>query len=253
MAVQPYLRATSHEVSAYPASRRSSTPIYINGRNKFHNNDPITCCSGGGVHGCGCGCKGCNCRFGNFNKNDSTRQVYPGQGGGRQEVSTLYDSTNLTQLSTSTSSFGSSRSGSVSSGSSPTGLEARAQYIDHYVAAVGTHFNGYSLEEEEDGHGAWQRFGVSPADSMAHMNSSGIIPGLQDSSELAISGNLSATRGMLDSYTSSWPYHSDATSEVIANVGAMFNSQRNHMLRPLQLSPDCRHSGNTSICSRCVH
>ncbi|KIW63170.1 hypothetical protein PV04_10036 [Phialophora macrospora] len=148
-----------------------------------------------------------------------------------------------------------------SDGSLDGSLDARGHFGGHHAASVYINGTGHQFaasEEEEDGHLAWADF-ISPPDSLDHISfeqdSSGmVIPGLLDDSALAARGSGIGIddRSLLNSeYESSFAQPSATASQVLTGVGTAF---ANHFLvRPLRLTPECRHSSNTPICARCMH
>jgi len=149
----------------------------------------------------------------------------------------------------------------VSNGSFDNSFEARGHFGGHHVASTTINGIGHQFaatEEEEDGHDAWRLF-VSPANSLDHLSfdedSSGmVIPGLMDDSTLAAhgSGIDIDERSILSSdYESSFVQPSATASEVLPGIGAAF--QHHFLVRPLRLTPECRHTINTPICARCAN
>jgi hypothetical protein len=144
--------------------------------------------------------------------------------------------------------------------------QARGHFGGHHAASVYINGTGHQFatdeEEEEDDRHPWADF-ISPPDSLDHISfeqdSSGmVIPGLLDDSALAARGSGIGIgigiddRSILNSeYESSFVQPSATASQVLTGVGAAF---ANHfVVRPLRLTPECRHSNSTPSCARCMH
>ncbi|KIX97501.1 uncharacterized protein Z520_06953 [Fonsecaea multimorphosa CBS 102226] len=212
-------------------------------RHNSNNQTPIApCCSGGGHHGCGCGCPGCWCRLRMHFKDEANREVYGGQGGRGHGYRSGMPSPGIGGLDrASSSSFESSSPHSSSNGSFDNSFEASAPLDGHHPAAaaavsaaaasVNTHDAQLILEPDEDGPHPWHSFVErrTASSSLDHIgDSSGmIVPGLNDDSALTRGSRSSvADRSTLSSqYEPSFmPQQNSATaSQIVAQAGAAFD------------------------------
>ncbi|OCT46187.1 hypothetical protein CLCR_01333 [Cladophialophora carrionii] len=150
-----------------------------------------------------------------------------------------------------------------SNGSLDNSIGASGHFGGHPAASLYINGMGHQFgpaEEEDDDNPRWADF-ISSGNSLDHMSfdqdSSGmVIPGLLDDSALATRGSgigiAIDERSILSSeYESSFPQPSATASQVLTGVGTVF---ANHFLvRPLRLTPECRHSVDRPICARYMH
>ncbi len=162
-------------------------------------------------------------------------------------------------------SVGTDDSRFLSDGSFDNSYEAHGPLDGHHIATTNIVGAGHQFavsEEEEDGHRAWDHFGVSPTNSLDHLffeeeDSSGMImagAGDMDDSMTAVRGSITISddRTMLNNeYESLFEPPSATASQVLPGVGAAFGPH--FVTHPLRLSPECRHSINHNICTNCTH
>ncbi|KAJ9614259.1 hypothetical protein H2200_002395 [Cladophialophora chaetospira] len=197
-------------------------------------------------------------------KEKANRAEYPGEGGRqfvpRPEVDLL---NRASSLGTSPASVRTDDSRFLSDESFDNSYEVNGQFNGHHTAGVNITGIGHQFagsEEEEDGHHAWPLF-ISPTNSLAHIpheddDSSGmVIPGLEmDDSTLAMRGsdaNYDQRSVLSSEYETSFVQPSPTASQVLTGAGTAFENF--FLVRPLRLTPDCRHSINNPICAHCMH
>ncbi|OAP55687.1 hypothetical protein AYL99_09839 [Fonsecaea erecta] len=177
------------------------------------------CCSGAGHHGCGCGCPGCWCRLLTHFKDESNRETYGGQGGGRRRQHhldmTSPAGTNRSDGVSSPSSFNSSSPSATTSGSLNSGFGAPASLVRHRPAASAVIINDtrhtvLESDPDEDSPHPWHTFVESPiSSSLDHMSLS------------------TGDRSILSSQHESSLVHeqrsSASASQIIAQAGAVFD------------------------------
>lgn len=210
-----------------------------------------TCCSDGHVHGCGCDCRSCSCRYKPF-KDESNRNAYNGQGG--IEIS-RGDMSDYSMRASSFNSNDSDQSHLMNNSYEVQGpLNDRLatetirqnNYMHRSTAAIEiptTAFNSY--DEDED---PWPHF-ISPGSSPAFDDSPGEFESMEGSSMINwTGGSNSGDASSLSTYDSAFTRHSMTISQAVAFTGTSFPVNNF-----LPLTPDCRHERTRQMCRHCIH
>lgn len=228
----------------------AATPNHQNNKGTNH-----TCCSGDGVYGCGCRCRGCTCRYQPL-KNESNRNAYTSEGG-------------IDIPSVGTSDYdmrGSSLDSDISGQSQILNNSYEVQdpihdrlatdnfhETDHMHRATAAIRNVTAVfpSDEEDEH-PWRQF-ISPSQSLQAPSddSSGMVFENMEGSSMMMEPDESdnGVASSLSHYESAFPRHSMTISQIITGTGESFPIPNNF----LRLTPECRHERTRQMCKLCIH
>jgi hypothetical protein len=212
-----------------------------------------TCCSGGHVHGCGCGCPSCICpRYRPF-KDESNRNAYTGQGGldiPRGDMSDYDMRASSLNSNDSDQSHLTNNSYEVRGPINDrlaTETIHQPNYMQRATAAIDTATAAFNSDDEDED--PWPHF-ISPGDSPASEDFSGMMFGNIEGSSMMIEmgGSNSGDTSSLSNYSSAFPQHSMTISQVVAGTGTSFPVNNF-----LPLTPECRHERTRQMCRHCIH